>query len=133
MKVLLWKHSIFVAFYSVLHKNSAKIHSCTYLISLFFLEKKEWNLNCFHFFGEMKSEIIFLFTQLLPPTSLQSQNRQKCRCRIVKNVDAEWSKMLMQNRQKCWCRIVKNVDAVIIVGKKRDRRILDPLFFFVQN
>ena len=38
------------------------MHSCTYVISLFFLEKKEWNLNCFHFFREMKSEIIFLFT-----------------------------------------------------------------------
>ena len=49
-------------FFSVLHQNSAKMHSCTYVISLFFLEKKEWNLNCFHFFREMKSEIIFLFT-----------------------------------------------------------------------
>ena len=38
------------------------MHSCTYMISLLFLEKKEWNLNCFHFFREMKSEIIFLFT-----------------------------------------------------------------------
>ena len=53
---------IFVTFFSVLHQNSAKMHSCTYVISLFFLEKKEWNLNCFHFFREMKSEIIFLFT-----------------------------------------------------------------------
>ena len=48
--------------FSVLHQNSAKMHSCTYVISLFFLEKKEWNLNCFHFFREMKSEIISLFT-----------------------------------------------------------------------
>ena len=28
----------------------------------FFSRKKEWNLNCFHFFREMKSEIIFIFT-----------------------------------------------------------------------
>ena len=49
-------------FFSVLHQISGKMHSCTYVISLFFSRKKEWNLNCFHFFREMKSEIIFLFT-----------------------------------------------------------------------
>ena len=43
----------------------------------------------------------------LPLTSLQSQNRQKCWCRIVRNVDAESSEMLMPNRQKCWQKIVK--------------------------
>ena len=30
-------------------------------ISLFFLEKKEWNLKCFHSFREMKSESFFSF------------------------------------------------------------------------
>ena len=34
----------------------------TCIISLFFLEKKEWNLKCFHSFREMKSEMIFGFT-----------------------------------------------------------------------
>ena len=71
------------------------------------------SIICWSFSAISWEELLSPRSQLLPPTSLQSQNRQKCWCRIVRNVDTESSKMLMQNRQKCWCRIVKNVDAVM--------------------
>ena len=48
-------------------------------ISLFFLEKKEWNLKCFHSFREMKSEF-FLLTHF--QSEKWNENALKWRSRV---------------------------------------------------
>ena len=114
--------------FSVLHQNSAKMHSCTFVISLFFLEKKEWNLNCFHFFREMKSEIIFLFTLfekwkvnwfLISLFSRSESEIEKPRDRDREVKYEKNSREFSRNETLagCWSRVGKTIFISVVIAK----------------
>ena len=87
-------------------------------ISLFFLEKKEWNLKCFHSFREMKSEIKM-------PWNRDREWKVKWKCPEIEIEKWNWKKILENSRET---RLSQGTDTVCTGFKRLDQVCISHYF-----